>query len=307
MRRSVLLTAAAGALLASAALAGCATQQKSGDPAPPAGPRVPGPSAGSGEPPVPLVTDPGPYRATGTVLESPEHGPMLCMFVATSYPPQCGDLELVGWDWDLVDDEQSVGGTTWGGYYEVVGTWDGERLTLTEPPRVADPEGTPGPDLSTPCPEPAGGWTIVDPAKTTSATLEAVIAAARARPDFAGAWLDQPIDKTQPAPSAYTDPTNLIVNVRVTGDVAQAEQDLRQIWGGPLCVSAAARSHEELLAIQDEIFAYSAAIRMLHGGIDETTGVYNLGVVIDDGRLQAYYDERYGRGVVKVTSWLQPV
>jgi len=30
-------------------------------------------------------------------------------------------------------------------------------------------------------------------------------------------------------------------------------------------------------------------------------------VVIDDGSLQAYYDDRYGPGVVHVTSWLQPV
>lgn len=305
MRRSVLLTAAAGALLVSTSLAGCATQYQNADPAPPA---APGPPPGSGEPaPVPITTNPGPYRATGTVLESPEHGPMLCMTVATSYPPQCGDLELVGWDWDLVDDEASVSGTTWGGPYEVVGTWDGERLTLTEPPRPPTSEATPSPDFFTPCPEPPGGWTVVDPAKTTYATMEAVISAARARPDFAGAWLDQPMDKSRPAPSAYTDPTNVIVNIRVTGDVAQAEQELRQIWGGALCVSAAARSQAELLAIQNEIFAHATAIKMLHGGIDETTGVYNLGVVIDDGTLQAYYDERYGPGVVKVTSWLQPV
>jgi hypothetical protein len=302
MRRSVLLTAAAGALLASVGLAGCATQYQNADQAAPGAPAEP-----DGTAPVPLPTDPGPYRASGIVLESPEHGPMLCMFVATSYPPQCGNLELVGWDWDLVDGEESANGTTWGGPYEVTGTWDGERLTLTEPPRMAEPTVvTPDSDFSTPCPEPAGGWGVIDPATTTSETLEDAIAAARARPDFAGVWLDQPI--REPAPGAPdNDPTNLVLNVRVTGDVAQAEQDLRQIWGGALCVSSAGRSQAELSTIQEEISADSAAIKMLYSSIDETTGLVTVGVVIDDGSLQAHYDERYGPGVVSVTSWLQPV
>ena len=302
MRRSILLTVAVGALIASASLAGCATQAQNPNPAQPGAP------AESGEPaPVPLPTDPGPYRASGIVLESPEHGPMLCMFVATSYPPQCGNLELVGWDWDLVDDEESVNGTTWGGSYEVIGTWDGERLTLTEPPRPAVGEAPSDPEFSTPCPEPAGGWTVVDPAKTTSQTLDAVINAARARPDFAGVWLDQPIREPRSGTPPDNDPTNLVVNVRVTGDVAQAEQDLRQIWGGALCVSSAARSQAELETIQREISAHGDAIKLLYSGINETAGVITVGVVLDDGRLQDYYNERYGLGVVTVTSWLQPV
>lgn len=299
MRRSVLLTAAATALLAGAGVAGCATRDMT---------TLPGAPPESGEPaPVPLPTDPGPYRATGTVLESREHGPMLCMWVDTSYPPQCGDIELVGWDWDQVDDEESASGTTWGGPYEITGTWDGQRITLTEPPRAADAEPTPGPDFSTPCPEPAGGWGVVDPATTTPETLEAVLAAARNRSDVAGVWLDQPIGEPQPGVAPDNNPTNVIVNVRVTGDVAQAEQELRQIWGGALCVSPAPRSQEELATIRNEISAHGAAIRMLYSSIDETSGVISIGVVIDDGRLQEYYDDRYGVGVVRVTSWLQPV
>jgi hypothetical protein len=302
MRRSILLTAAVGVLVASTSLAGCATQAQNANPA------QPGTAADSGEAaPVPLPTGPGPYRASGTVLESREHGPMLCMMVATSYPPQCGDVELVGWDWDLVDDEESASGTTWGGPYEVTGTWDGERLTLTEPPRTATDGSALSPDFATPCPEPAGGWTVLDPAKTTDQTLNAAIEAARARPDFAGVWLDQPIRAAQSETAPDNDPTNLVLNVRVTGDVAQSEQDLRQIWGGALCVSLAARSQAELTTIQSEISAHSTGIRMLYSSLDETTGIIEVGVVIDDGRLQAYYNERYGVGVVTVTSWLRPV
>jgi hypothetical protein len=302
MRRSILLTATVGMLVAGVSLASCATQSQNSTR------DLPGAAAESDQPaPVPLPTDPGPYRASGTVLESPEHGPMLCMFVATSYPPQCGNLELVGWDWDLVDDEESANGTTWGGSYEVIGTWDGERLTLTEPPRPAVSEAMPTPEADTPCPEPAGGWTVLDPAKTTSQTLDAVINAARSRPDFAGVWLDQPIREPRSENAPDNDPTNLIVNVRVTGDVAQAEQDLRRIWGGALCVSAGARSLAELETIQSEISAHGTAIKLLYSGINETAGIITVGVVLDDGRLQDYYDERYGAGVVTVTSWLQPV
>jgi hypothetical protein len=39
----------------------------------------------------------------------------------------------VGWDWDTVDEKESVRGTTWGRYH-VVGTFDGEQIRLTAPP-----------------------------------------------------------------------------------------------------------------------------------------------------------------------------
>ena len=43
------------------------------------------------------------------------------------YPPQCGGPEIVGWDWDAVDLEESASGVTWG-TYAVVGTWDGTTV-----------------------------------------------------------------------------------------------------------------------------------------------------------------------------------
>jgi hypothetical protein len=74
------------------------------------------------------------YEATATVLERPGDLPELCEgAIAESYPPQCSGKPIVGWDWDDVEGEQSASGTTWGEYH-VVGTWDGEQLTLTETP-----------------------------------------------------------------------------------------------------------------------------------------------------------------------------
>jgi len=274
MRRSLAVATPAAATLL--VLAGCAGYQTPGE-----GPRDSAPIS------VPDAL--GTYRASGTVLESPDHGPQLCQFVATSYPPQCGGIDLVGWDWDSVDGVESANGTTWGGPYEVTGTWDGDQLTLTEPPTVPGSEPPDLPDFATPCPEPPGGWQPVDPSKADDNALNAAVIAANDRPDFAGLWLD-----------------GSIINVRVTGDIAAAERDLREIWGGALCVSPAERTEEELMAIQNEISDDAATIRMMSSSLDTETGTIEVQVVLDDGTLQATYDERYGPGLVRVTSWLQP-
>jgi hypothetical protein len=244
----------------------------------------------------------GQYRGSGTVLESPDHGPQLCDAVAESYPPQCSGLEVVGWDWAAVDGEESARGTTWG-TYEVTGTWDGERLTLTAPAGAPEPQPPEDVDFSTPCPEPAGGWAVVDPATTNQASLSAVSGVARTLPGFAGLWVDQPIRGSQ----ATNDPTNLVVNVRVSGDIGAAERDLRALWGGALCVSAAELSYAELAAIQTEIDSTAETIGMVRSNVDEVNGTVEVEAVVADAGLEDGYDSRYGPGTVVVTGWLQPV
>jgi hypothetical protein len=97
------------------------------------------------------------YTADVTVLENDEHGPQLCDMVMQSMPPQCGGPDVIGWDWAEVRHE-SVRGVRWG-LYTVTGTWDGDRLTLTEPPREPAPrQNAEEPDRTpTPCPAPEGG------------------------------------------------------------------------------------------------------------------------------------------------------
>ena len=73
--------------------------------------------------------------------------------VAESYPPQCSGIELVDWTWDGVDGSEQEGDVRWG-TYAVQGTYDGEAMTVTQPPimlalydpmPVPDPtEGRPG-------------------------------------------------------------------------------------------------------------------------------------------------------------------
>jgi len=62
----------------------------------------------------------------------------LCLgAVAESYPPQCAGVPvpLEGWSWDGVDGSENSGDTTWGAY-AVQGSYDGETLTVTQPPTM---------------------------------------------------------------------------------------------------------------------------------------------------------------------------
>ncbi|OUE18097.1 hypothetical protein BFL34_02850 [Clavibacter michiganensis] len=97
--------------------------------------------------------------ATATVLQrTADDGAMLCAGgVADSLPPLCGGPVIAGWDWDAVDDEETVSGVTWGDY-DVVGTWDGTTFTLTRPPAAPTRPGVA--DGYTPWPDPADQSTV---------------------------------------------------------------------------------------------------------------------------------------------------
>jgi hypothetical protein len=256
-----------------------------------------GPGGGSGE----LV-------AHATVLEAPGTGPELCLGgVAASLPPQCSGPTVIGWDWAAVDAETAAG-TTWGNYV-VVGTYDGSAFTLTRPavaveeydgPALAGPEEDP---LTSPCPPPDGGWRVLDADTTTQESLDRTVRRAQRLPGYAEVWLDQSINHADPNrdPEAMNDPTKLVLNVRVTEDLAGAERRLRETWGGALCVSKARRTATELRAIQQELNGREGMLFSFTGH-----DVVELGVVHDDGSLQRELDERYGAGVVRVQSALRP-
>lgn len=258
------------------------------------------------------------YTATATVLESPDHGPQLCLGgIATSLPPQCGGPDITGWSWDDVDNYETLSGTTWG-TYTVVGTYDGGVFTPTEPPRPPEePEGPAdgGPRFETPCEEPPDGWAVVDEARATRGAMDEAMAYAVEQPDHAGTWVDQSInpaldDNADLAPedveAAANDPTQLILNFRFTGDVERHEADIREIWSGALCVSPAEHTEAELRDIQRQLTDEYADV-LLGSSVDVVTGHVELRVILDDGDLQRELDERYGEGLVRVHSALQPV
>jgi len=241
----------------------------------------------------------GRFRYVGTVLESPQHGPQICAFQALSYPPQCSGPDVVGWSWEGLD-ATTVNRTTWGDYV-LIGTWDG-RLHLTEPPSrddgtVRSPERFPdAPDLTTPCPPPEGGWRPVDPERTTTEAFEEAARAAATLPGFAGLWIDQPVGND--------DPARMVMNVRFTGRLEAGERELRRIWGGALCVSAAERTKAELDDVQQDLWGLPG---LASTGQDVAAGVVEAQVWVATQHAQRQLDRRYGAGVVRLSGLLEPV
>jgi hypothetical protein len=251
----------------------------------------------------------------GTVLESPDHGPELCLgALLLSLPPQGGGPPITNWDWSSVTGHETLRGTTWGSYV-VVGTYDGHAFTLTRPP--ASPRRDDTDDLDdldyppcTPCPEPDGGWRVLDPSLTTDRHMHKTLRKARRLPGYAGAWLDQSINPAsrstdEDAADLMNDPEKLIINVTVTSDPVSAERKLRKTWGGALCVSLAQHTEDELEATRDAIFnnlVHTDNLLSLSARHDHV----ELEVIYDDGALQADLDQRYGPGLVTVTSALRP-
>lgn len=69
---------------------------------------------------------------TGTVLQKGDAAPQLCLgAVMESYPPQCSGVELTGWEWAADDGSETASEVTWG-TYAVWGSYNGERLAVTD-------------------------------------------------------------------------------------------------------------------------------------------------------------------------------
>lgn len=252
----------AGALFAlvlvigNAILAGCASAAAPGGTPPENG----------GDPARPLLTTPH----AATVIESGDGGVQMCIGpIAMSYPPQCGGPALVGWDWaEWSGAYAESGGVRWG-EFALTGTFDSEAFTFT--PETIEPwrddrtvaDDVPNPDFSTPCAEPEGGWRMLDPGRTTEASLNETFERASRLDGYASSWVDRSRVPTasagatpeQQLAESASSPELTIINVRVVGDLEAATIELRRIWGGMLCVSGATRTQSELQEIADDIVA----------------------------------------------------
>lgn len=267
------------------------------------------PTAMPAEIPVPR----GEVRTGGlaTVLDDGRHGAQLCLGgVMESLPPQCGGPRLIGWEWERGTYEEA-GGTRWGSFV-VTGTFDGRDLTVTSVTPADRYDAPPPPEddpvWHTPCAEPKGGWAPVDPATTTEQAQNEAARVARRLPGFGELWADQSINPAAgEEPSlememAMNDPRFTILNVSVTGDIAAAEAAIREVWGGPLCVSEAEMSSADLRDI-------SRHFADLPGVLGYNADGYPLepSVIFDDGTIQAWFDREHGAGTVVVHSALEPV
>jgi hypothetical protein len=257
-----------------------------------------------------LVPD-GPVttRYAVTVLDDGD-GAELCLGgVMESLPPQCGGPKLIGWDWaDHGGLYEEVSGTRWGDF-AVTGTFDGRDLTVTDvvPAKDAPPYPNDDVDLTTPCPEPDGGWPVPNAADNTIQGTDRAFMRARQLDDYAGSWIDTSRDPRTPeqmdqdAANGADDVSTWIVNVRVTGDIAAAETAIREVWSGALCVTKGEYTERELRRIQDETYDLPGVLSG-SSGFDRV----EISVVYDDGSIQAWADQEYGAGVVEVTSALVP-
>jgi hypothetical protein len=248
------------------------------------------------------------YEVTALVLEDASHGPMLCPGgIALSDPPQCGNVPITNWDWDAVGGEKRKTGTIWGSY-RVVGTYDGEAFTVTGVGRAGK---TPSPfdegPIEAGCPEPDGGWAWPDPGRASEDDFAAAQRMAQREPDFAGLWIDHLKD---PNPDAPSDARQIVISAAFTGDLERHEAELREAWGGPLCLVEHPRSYRDLRVIQKELSPGrkgNLGLQILGSSIDVVNNVVEVHVVLLDDEDQEALDERYGKGTVQATSALTPI
>lgn len=239
-----------------------------------------------------------------TILQEPGGQPQLCLGgVAESYPPQCGGPEVVGLDWADVPGREEASGVTWGEAF-VVGTYDGERFTLTEPPSAEPPAGweppeAPPSDFPQLCDDPhRGGDEGFDPNSETGMAAQGELGAMlESLEGYVGSWVSD---------------GSSFFNVLVTGDAEQAHAALREVWPGPLCVEQRdVATADDLQAAQEALHAGAAADLVLSSGAGGTDGLLHVGVVLADpatvGTIHELVSPWLTPEQVKVTGALLPL
>ena len=174
---------------------------------------------------------------------------------------------------------------------------------LTEPPGPArwssESERDP-----LPCPEPDGGWAPPDPGTATQEALHQAIGLARSSQGFAGLWVDQGLPSAQLTEANANDPKRLVLVVTSTGDLAALEADLRDVWGGNLCVAPAGRSLAEL---RPALRAVGELPGPVSSGYDEVRHRVQATVIVATEQMQRDLDAEYGAGAVALSGVLVPV
>ncbi len=236
-----------------------------------------------------------------SVLDNGVDGPQLCYAMKTSLPPQCGGPAVNGWDWSKVEHEEA-NGVRWGDY-NLVGMWENNEFTLTrEPTSASDPEAYEAPDFTTPC------RSVEAIGHATDEDLEVAATLADELPGVADVWLDQNVTPEQVTELNANDPNRIILNVSTTGDLGEAEAAIRSLWPGHLCVSKASRSTRELEQIRHDVHEMVGDAGLLLTSSDLGFGRVNISLWFDvDGAIQKRVDEKYGEGIVLVSSHLTPV
>ena len=249
---------------------------------------------------------PDTFEANAFVLESRQHGPRLCFGgIMDSLPPQCRGVPAVGWDWDRVRGEERRSGSTWGSY-RVVGSYDGEKFRIEDAGKTQRRLYS-GPSYG-PFQSACSERLPTDPTRWTMEHLGEAAQYANGSRNVSAVWVDYLNDP--PPNQEPEDPHEVVLNVAFTRRLAYHEENLREIWGGPLCVVRYERSLRHLRRIQRQLGDEVGRRLDLHvtgSSIDEVGNEVELGVVWIDQKRRDYLRESYGPGVVKTYAALHPV
>ena len=243
--------------------------------------------------------------------------PELCLGgVNESLPPQCGGPVLVGLDWDDVGDAETVGGVTFGSGW-VVGTFDGETFTLSEPVSTDPPAGaeppTAGQDFepyAALCEDPYRGGTEGGYPTETFPEGEGL------GPDGLSA-MSQLQERAWALPGyveMFVSDGNSEVNVLLTAgsDVEAAHASLREVWSGWLCVDTKdVLSNAEGQAASQALSDGADGLDLLAWGADTIEGTFYASVVLDDPATVATIHEIlapwYSPDQILIDSALKPL
>jgi len=269
------------------------------------------------------------YDTIGMVLENSSHGPELCRTAAMSLPPQCSGTPLANWDWNSVANVQSMSSVRWVDSVVVTGVFYAGAFSLTAPARVpTDADiarfSDPLPDFTAPCDPPPGGW-LAEAANVPSsidfnAAMQAVGAYMATQPDAAGWWPDQSINPTSVATNmtetqagAMNDPRQMIMVAAFAGDLDRHRSELRTVWPGAMCVTAAIRSNADRNRIDQAIHLLFPASNSMVAGTQllSTNATLTGDVVIatftlDTPALRVLLDDRFGPDAVQVRAAFHP-
>jgi len=249
--------------------------------------------------------EPSVYEADAFVLDDPGREPVLCLGgVAESLPPQCEGIALAGWDWDAVDGEDAASGSTWGTFH-VTGTYDGTTFTVSGA-GASQPQPSDSDPRTPPCPEPSDGWSSPDLSIAGEDDMIAASHAAEQEGDFSGFWINY---VEQPMGEVEYEPGSIIVTAAFTGELERHSREIREVWGGPVCVIEHQRTYADLRRIQRELgegAATELGLEETWSGVDIQENVVDLGVVVAGAVAAQAVDERYGEGTVELHPALVP-
>ncbi|MBK5307869.1 MAG: hypothetical protein JJD92_14385 [Frankiaceae bacterium] len=236
------------------------------------------------------------WTGTATLLQTPDGQLTLCGgAVLTSLPPAgCGGAAVRGLDPMTVEGAKRYqNGSITTPSVRLVGTWDGQALTVTQPPVTAQPQAPdPEPDIPGPsCPEPAGGWPFD-------------------RVDMDGWDAVQEYAVRQPdAGTARVDDSQRILTMPFTDDLERHRADIAKLYDGPVCVELVERSDRELRALFDRVQAdlKKRGLEMLGGSPNGSAGgnvsASVVGVTPEEkAEIEASYD-----GLLRLSSFLVPL